>query len=153
MLCDGARLFNAAIAQRVSAAELSVPCDTVSFCLSKGLGAPVGSLLCGNLSTIKRAHQLRKMLGGGMRQTGIIAGAGIYALEHHVERLAEDHVKAANFRAALTELGYSLPMPSPTNIVYVNVDDGQAVVDALAAAGVLVIALQKKMLRVVFHWI
>lgn len=92
---DGARLFNAAVASGHSAAELAAPFDTVSICLSKGLGAPVGSVLCGSAAFIGEARRWRKMLGGGMRQAGIIAAAGIYVLEHNVERLAEDHATAA----------------------------------------------------------
>ena len=149
--CDGARIFNAAVAQNVDAAALCAPCDTVSFCLSKGLGAPVGSLLAGNASTIKRAHQLRKMLGGGMRQAGVIAAAGLYALEHHVEGLREDHAKAAHFRDALAKMGFTFPLPSPTNIVYVDVDNAQATVQTLAANGVQIIDLHPKAVRVVFH--
>jgi threonine aldolase len=149
--CDGARLFNAAIAQEVSAAALCAGCDTVSFCLSKGLGAPVGSLLAGDRATIRRAHQLRKMLGGGMRQAGVLAAAGLYALEHHVEPLREDHAKAARFRSALEAVGCPFPVPSPTNIVYISVDDAPAVVRGMAAAGVLIMDLHPKAVRVVFH--
>lgn len=91
---DGARIFNAALAEGVEPRELAKGCDSVSFCLSKGLGAPVGSLICGSSKFIKRAHRMRKQLGGGMRQAGIIAAGGIYALENMVGRLAEDHAMA-----------------------------------------------------------
>jgi threonine aldolase len=88
---DGARLFNAAVAAGVSPAAWGEHSDTVSICLSKGLGAPVGSLLCGSREMIRRAHRYRKMLGGGMRQAGVIAAGGLYALDHHIEGLADDH--------------------------------------------------------------
>ncbi|MDE2431030.1 MAG: low-specificity L-threonine aldolase, partial [Burkholderiales bacterium] len=91
---DGARLFNAAIKSGVAASALAENFDSVSVCLSKGLGAPVGSVLCASAPLIAKARRLRKMLGGGMRQAGIIAAAGIYALQHHVERLADDHANA-----------------------------------------------------------
>src|SRR5512139_2042145 len=94
MHLDGARLFNAVTATGVPAATWAEPFDTVSFCLSKGLGAPAGSLVCASAEIIDRVHRFRKMLGGGMRQAGILAAAGLYALTHHVERLAEDHVNA-----------------------------------------------------------
>jgi threonine aldolase len=92
---DGARIFNAAADQRVSAKDLVAAADSVTFCLSKGLGAPVGSVLCGSKEFIVKAHRMRKQLGGGMRQAGIIAAAGIYALENNVERLYEDHARAS----------------------------------------------------------
>ncbi|MFH0963588.1 MAG: GntG family PLP-dependent aldolase [Planctomycetota bacterium] len=91
---DGARLLNAALAGGYSAAQASERCDTVTLCLSKGLGAPIGSIIAGSREDMKRARRIRKLLGGGMRQVGIIATAGIYALEHNVERLAEDHANA-----------------------------------------------------------
>jgi threonine aldolase len=98
---DGARVFNAAVKLNVPVREIARHFDSVSFCLSKGLGAPVGSLLCGSKAFIKEAHHWRKMLGGGMRQVGLLAAAGRYALEHHVARLAEDHRNAARLAAAL----------------------------------------------------
>src|SRR5690606_29989950 len=91
---DGARAFNAVVQLGVGIAEFVAPFDTVSICLSKGLGAPVGSLLVGRADLIDKARRNRKMLGGGMRQVGILAAAGLYALEHNVERLAEDHSRA-----------------------------------------------------------
>lgn len=95
MHLDGARVFNAAVKLGVPVTDITRHADTVSFCLSKGLGAPVGSVLCGPGELIGKAHRWRKVLGGGMRQAGIVAAAGIYALEHHVDRLAEDHDNAA----------------------------------------------------------
>jgi threonine aldolase len=99
---DGARLFNAVVATAVEAAELVAPCDSISVCLSKGLAAPVGSLLVGSKELIDRARRIRKMLGGGMRQAGVLAAAGLHALEHHVDRLREDHERASIVAAALS---------------------------------------------------
>lgn len=101
---DGARIFNAAIRLQVPVTDISRYFDSVSICLSKGLGAPVGSLLCANGEFIKKARRWRKVLGGGMRQAGIIAAAGIYALEKHIDRLQEDHEKAALLDAGLREI-------------------------------------------------
>ena len=149
--CDGARLFNAAVALGVEARELVAPCDTVSFCLSKGLGAPVGSLLVGGRKTIKRGRKLRKMLGGGMRQAGILAAAGLYALEHHVADLAEDHRRARVFRESLEGAGVSFSMPSPTNMVYIHAPDPLAATAALHDAGVQVLPHDAHEIRAVFH--
>ena len=149
--CDGARIFNAAIASNIEARYLAAPCDTVCFCLSKGLGAPVGSLLCGDRETIHRAHRFRKMLGGGMRQAGILAAAGLFALEHHLEDLAEDHRRAARFRWELEAAGLRFPLPSPTNIVYLEVTASESVVQRLAVYGVHVSPPRGTWLRVVFH--
>jgi len=149
--CDGARLFNAAAATGASAAELARPCDTVSFCLSKGLGAPVGSLLLGTRETIHRAHRARKLLGGGMRQAGIIAAAGLYALRHHLDDLHEDHRRAREFRAALEAEGMQFTLPSPTNILYLRTPDAQAFTTALAEHGVRVMPVDRQRVRIVFH--
>jgi len=102
---DGARLMNAAVAQGRRPADMVAKIDTVSLCLSKGLGAPVGSVLSGPKDHIARARRLRKMLGGGMRQAGVIAAAGLHALEHHVDRLAEDHANARRLAEGLAEIG------------------------------------------------
>ncbi|MGN6668991.1 MAG: low-specificity L-threonine aldolase [Trinickia sp.] len=119
---DGARLFNAAVALGVQAATLAQPFDTVSVCLSKGLGAPVGSVLVGSAAAIARARRLRKMLGGGMRQAGILAAAGLFALEHNIERLAQDHANARALAQGLAKLpGLTVTQPD-TNIVFVDVD-------------------------------
>jgi len=99
---DGARVCNAAVKLGVDVSRIAAPFDTISVCLSKGLGAPVGSVLCGPQALMKQARRWRKMLGGGMRQAGIIAAAGIYALEHNIERLAEDHANAALLAAELS---------------------------------------------------
>lgn len=118
---DGARLFNAAAMLSVSAASLASPFDSVSVCLSKGLGAPVGSVLIGSAPFIAKARRLRKMLGGGMRQAGIIAAAGLYALEHNVERLVDDHANAKLLAIGLSQYsGLTVSMPD-TNMVFVNV--------------------------------
>lgn len=117
---DGARLFNAAVALGVEARELVRGFDSVSVCLSKGLGAPVGSVLLGRREFIAAARRPRKMLGGGMRQAGILAAAGLYALEHHVARLAEDHENAARLAAGLRALG-GLQVQCATNMVFVAV--------------------------------
>lgn len=140
---DGARLFNAAIARGIKPAELTRSVDSVMVCLSKGLGAPVGSLLAGSRLFIASAKRMRKMVGGGMRQAGILAAAGIYALEHHIERLAEDHENARRLAegiAAIPGLRCSVdgePIElTETNIVYFTVD-GAAVGDPSLDAAVL----------------
>lgn len=122
---DGARLFNAAVALGVPARELTAPADSVTFCLSKALCAPVGSVLTGSREFIKRAHRLRKILGGGMRQAGVIAAAGIVALESMVDRLADDHRRAKTLAAGLREIpGLVLDPGSPhTNMIFCNLAD------------------------------
>ncbi len=117
---DGARFFNASVAAGVSAAELASPFDSVSVCLSKGLGAPVGSLLVGAEAFIREARRWRKMVGGGMRQAGIIAAAGRYALEHHVDRLVEDHEHAAAVAAAIAGVFGAEAVSQATNMVHLN---------------------------------
>ncbi len=114
---DGARIFNAEVALGVPAATLAAPADTVCFCLSKGLSAPVGSLLCGSKETIERARKLRKMVGGGMRQAGIIAAAGVVALEKTVSRLAEDHAHAKRLADGIAAIKGMSVEPVVTNIV------------------------------------
>ncbi|MCR4510557.1 low-specificity L-threonine aldolase [Pseudomonas sp. 32.2.56] len=119
---DGARLYNAAVKLGVPARDITQYFDSVSVCLSKGLGAPVGSVLCGSAELIGRARRLRKMVGGGMRQAGLLAAAGLYALQHQVSRLAEDHANAERLAAGLRELGYTVE-PVQTNMVYVQVGE------------------------------
>jgi len=121
---DGARICNAAIASQTSPATLAGPFDTVSLCLSKGLGAPIGSLLAGPKDLIARARRMRRMLGGMMRQVGILAAAGLYALDHHVERLADDHRRAAALGSALAALPGVVIEEPQTNIVAFDLDDG-----------------------------
>ncbi|MEG5266349.1 low-specificity L-threonine aldolase [Pseudomonas sp. JDS28PS106] len=122
MHLDGARVFNAAVALGVEVREITRHFDSVSICLSKGLGAPVGSVLCGSAALIGKARRLRKMVGGGMRQAGGLAAAGLYALEHNVQRLTEDHANAVFLARGLTELGYSVE-PVQTNMVYVDMGE------------------------------
>ena len=116
---DGARLFNAAVELGVDVRELTRHCDSVSLCLSKGLGAPVGSVLCGAEEFVARARRWRKMLGGGMRQAGVLAAAGSHALTHHVERLADDHRRARALADALRALGWNA-VRHATNMVFVD---------------------------------
>ncbi len=120
---DGARVFNAAVSQQVSLSAITRHYDSVSFCLSKGLGAPAGSILAGTRAFIDRAHRWRKMAGGGMRQAGILAAAGIHALEHHVERLADDHRRALQLAEGLASIpGLAVdPAAVATNMLFVSV--------------------------------
>ena len=135
---DGARVFNAAIAGNVDVAEIARPFDTVSVCLSKGLGAPIGSVLVGNKELIARARRLRKAVGGGLRQVGILAAAGLFALEHTVERRAEDHANARRLAEGLSRLP-GLSVEAATNIVWVNVSErAKAFADRLAAEGIAI---------------
>jgi threonine aldolase len=125
---DGARLFNAAVKQRVDALDIARPFDTVSVCLSKGLGAPVGSVLCGSAAHIAKARRWRKVLGGGMRQAGVLAAAGIHALQSNVERLAQDHDNArllADLLAQIDGVGVD-PATVQTNMVFASVDPQRA---------------------------
>lgn len=129
---DGARLFNAVVKLGVEAGDITQHFDSVSVCLSKGLGAPVGSVLCGSEALIAKARRLRKMVGGGMRQAGVLAAAGLYALDHQVERLVEDHANADCLAAGLRELGYSVE-PVQTNMVYVQVGERAGELKAFCA--------------------
>jgi threonine aldolase len=150
--CDGARIFNAVIATGTAVGEYARFADTVSFCFSKGLGCPVGSVLCGEAATIDRAHRFRKMLGGGMRQAGILAAAALYALDHHVDRLAEDHARCRRFRDALEgTAGLAFRLPNPTNMVFVDVPDAGAFAGRLADRGVKVLPVSPTRIRAVFH--
>lgn len=159
---DGARLFNAAVAQAaalgtnagVEARRIAQCFDSVSVCFSKGLGAPVGSVLCGSREFIARAHRLRKMAGGGMRQAGLLAAAASYALEHHVDRLADDHALARRLAQGLAGLeGVQVETPQ-TNLVFVDLVGGAraksaGLVPYLAAQGILASGLYR--LRFVTH--
>jgi threonine aldolase len=131
---DGARLFNAAVALKRDAREFVQAVDSVTFCVSKGLSAPVGSLVCGSAAFVDRARRLRKMIGGGMRQAGIIAAAGIVALERMVNRLADDHVNARTLAEAVAKLpGLRVDLATvQTNIVVIRVDRGDAARSAAA---------------------
>ncbi|MFN8895171.1 MAG: low-specificity L-threonine aldolase [Betaproteobacteria bacterium] len=148
---DGARLFNAAVASGRPVAEQAAPFDSVSVSFSKGLGTPAGSALVGSRELVARAHRVRKMLGGGMRQAGVLAAAALHALDHHVERLAEDHANARLLAEGLQGLdGVSVATPQ-TNIVFVDVVPAKAagLVERLKAAGVLCTGLYR--LRFVTH--
>ena len=123
MHLDGARIFNAAIAGGVPVTALTSAFDSVSVCLSKGLGAPAGSVLCGNAEFVRSARRTRKMLGGGMRQAGILAAAGIHALNHHVDRLADDHRRATRLTDALSGLNtFAGRVRCATNMMFVELD-------------------------------
>jgi threonine aldolase len=124
---DGARVFNAAVHQGVPVTEISRHFDSVSVCLSKGLGAPVGSVLCGSKELIARARRWRKMVGGGMRQAGMLAAAGIHALERNVERLAQDHENARALAEGLSRIDAVQVAPAQTNMVYMTVEPQRAV--------------------------
>jgi threonine aldolase len=151
---DGARLWNAAVASGCAVNELAAPFDTVSVCFSKGLGAPVGSALSGSREAIGRARRFRKMLGGGMRQAGILAAGALYALEHQRERLKEDHANARLLAVGLAQAGFLLdPATIETNVVIARLENGHAEqLAALAAdSSVLVGALDARTLRFVTH--
>ena len=120
---DGARLWNAAVALGVPPGAVAGPFDSVSVCLSKGLGTPMGSLLAGPADLIDEAHKWRKMLGGGLRQAGIVAAAGLYALEHHIDRLADDHANAARLADGLAAIDGVKIDSCATNMVFVRLDD------------------------------
>jgi threonine aldolase len=148
--CDGARLFNAAVALDCPAATLVERCDTVSVCFSKGLGAPVGSALAGDDGTLEEARRWRKRLGGGMRQAGIIAAAALHALEHNVDRLAEDHAHARLLVDLLSDCpGVRVVRPAvPTNIVMLETGaPADEVAERAAAQGVLTTVMDRHLLR------
>ena len=151
---DGARIFNAAVALGVPAAQLAAEVDSVTFCLSKGLAAPVGSLVCGSADFVAHARKARKMLGGGMRQVGVIAAAGIVALETMIDRLAEDHKHARLLAEGLAQVpGVRIDATSvQTNIVVLNVDDGAAFQRRLQELGVLTTAFGLSRVRMVTHY-
>lgn len=149
---DGARLWNAHVASGIALAELCAPADTVSVCFSKGLGAPVGSCLAGDRQTIARAHRLRKRLGGGMRQAGLLAAACLYGLEHHLDRLAEDHTHARRLAAGLTNPLLSVNHPVETNIVLVDVappGTAERLLAHLSDRGVLALSLGPGRVRMI----
>lgn len=154
---DGARIFNAAVALGVEARELTRYTDTISFCLSKGLSAPVGSLLCGPSEFISEARRQRKMVGGGMRQAGVLAAAGIVALETMIDRLADDHANAKYMAENLADIpGIDLdPARVKTNIVFFDLQDGLTaddLADRVARDGVLIMSSAEKRVRVVTHY-
>jgi threonine aldolase len=156
---DGARIFNASVALHTPAKELTTFADSVTFCLSKGLAAPVGSVLCGDHEFIEKARRLRKMLGGGMRQAGIVAAAGIVALNTMVDRLAEDHARAytlAERLSTLPEIEFEMGMPQ-TNMVFPSLRKDLPLTAAELSArlkekGVLAGTVGPKRLRMVMHY-
>jgi threonine aldolase len=148
---DGARLFNAVVAAGIAAAQWAQPFDTVSFCLSKGLGAPVGSVVCASAPLIHRIHRLRKMFGGGMRQAGILAAAGIYALEHHIERLADDHRNARRLAVGLEELGLDVDPAPETNMVMFRVGEPARFHRAILRRQLLINPIDAHRFRAVLH--
>ena len=152
---DGARLFNAAVASGTDPARMVRDFDTISICLSKGLGAPVGSILVGSKADLTEAHRWRKMFGGGMRQAGVIASAGIYALENNIERLSEDHKRAKKFAEALDTIShFSVNVENvQSNIVFIGVEKGSTkrIMEKLSKHGVDVLDTDESTIRVVFH--
>jgi threonine aldolase len=156
---DGARIFNAAVAQGINVRSLTEPVDSVTFCLSKGLCAPVGSILCGSNELIRKAHRVRKMLGGGMRQVGILAAAGIIALETMTARLLEDHQRAKKLAQGLKKIpGIILDSDIPaTNMVFLSLaedvkEDATEFARILKHKGVLVDLTGKRSFRLVLHY-
>ncbi len=155
---DGARIFNAAIALGVDVKLLARDADSVTFCLSKGLAAPVGSVIVGSRTFIAEARRMRKVVGGGMRQVGVLAAAGIVALEQMVDRLAEDHANARTLVDGLAGVPGIAVEPSPcrTNIVYMRVThpqmDARQLQERLGAQGVLMLALGPRLIRAVTHY-
>lgn len=154
---DGARLFNAVVSTGVAAADYARSFDSVSFCLSKGLGAPVGSVVVSDAARVQTLRRLRKVFGGGMRQVGILAAAGVYALEHHIARLAEDHVNAHYLATLLEDIpGVVVDVKAvETNMVMFQVPHSSKTTDMLLAdcreAGVLLNAMGDRAFRVVTH--
>jgi threonine aldolase len=152
---DGARLFNAMVATGTRPEDYGAIFDSISICLSKGLGAPVGSLLLGNSDFIRQARRVRKAFGGGMRQAGYLAAAGIYALDHHVDRLAEDHERARHLANVLAELPYvDTILPVETNILIFTLKDGLSEKDFVAALrqeDILASATGPQTVRLVTH--
>jgi threonine aldolase len=153
---DGARLWNALVAKGEKPAEYGEIFDTISVCLSKGLGCPVGSVLVGNKEFMDKALRIRKVLGGGMRQAGYLAAAGIYALDHHLDRLREDHLKATELGSVLTDLPYVKQVePIETNIIIFELDEtkcsGEKFLDALRKKKIQIIGMGQGKLRMVTH--
>lgn len=151
---DGARIFNASIATGVDVARMCRDYDSVSICLSKGLGAPVGSVLVGSQDFINKAHRWRKMFGGGWRQAGILAAAGLYTLDNHIERLAEDHQRATKVAKAINAMdNFSVDLDAvQSNLVYVNCNmPASELVTSLAEHGIDLFDLPYNRVRVAMH--
>jgi threonine aldolase len=155
MHLDGARLMNSVIASGLDPSAFGDHFDSVSICFSKGLGAPVGSVLVGDAECIDKAHRFRKAFGGGMRQIGILAAAGLYALDHHIERLADDHRRAKTLAETCLELGYleNDIAWTQTNIVLLAFPDGNTIEMELKfkQAGLLVSVINDYQMRLVTH--
>ena len=153
---DGARMFNAVVASGSDPARLASGYDSISICLSKGLGAPVGSVLLGSEEFISSAHRWRKLFGGGMRQAGVLAAAGLFALENNIERLADDHARALRLAEAVSALdGFSVDLDGvQTNMAYIGIEDGrspQEIIDRLASHDVHLLSVDEHTLRAVTH--
>ncbi|MCI5055145.1 MAG: beta-eliminating lyase-related protein [Flavobacteriales bacterium] len=152
---DGARLFNAIVASSYNADHLSGLFDSISICLSKGLGAPIGSVLVGSNAFIKKARRIRKVFGGGMRQAGYLAAAGLFALEHNIERLEQDHKRAQILGDHLNNLNFvSLVFPVETNIVLVKTSENfqaQDIVSRLERSKIKIVSMGKHLIRFVTH--
>lgn len=152
---DGARIFNALVESNYSSKDIGEQFDTISICLSKGLGAPVGSLLLGSNQDIKKARRIRKLFGGGMRQAGYLAAAGIYALENNIERLQEDHARAKQLGEALNRLNYvKTVLPVDTNIVVFEVVErinSNTIIEKLALKNLKVVPFGPQQIRLVTH--
>ena len=152
---DGARIFNALAATGDTPKEFGVLFDSISVCLSKGLGAPVGSVLLGDREFIKRARRVRKVFGGGMRQAGFLAAAGLYALDHHIDRLKQDHQRAKNLEAALRKKAFTgVIMPVETNIIIFEVlppFQAATIAEAFRKEDILVMAISESQIRMVLH--
>ncbi len=152
---DGARLFNATVASNTDPARMVRDFDSVSICLSKGLGAPIGSVLVGSKKDLAQAHRWRKMFGGGMRQAGMMAAAGIYALENNIDRLREDHRRARKFAEALVEMpNFSVNLDTvQSNIVYIGVGKGRSkqMIEKLAKQDINILDTDDSTIRAVFH--
>lgn len=149
---DGARLYNALVESEETPAQFGKVFDTISICLSKGLGAPIGSILLGSKTSIKKARRVRKVFGGGMRQAGYLAAAGLFALDNNVERLKEDHQRAKDLGDALQKVSFvSKVMPVDTNIVIFSVDDTPKRLRQLEEHGVLAVPFGGDQIRFVTH--
>ena len=152
---DGARLFNASVASNTDPARMVRDFDSISICLSKGLGAPIGSVLVGSKEDLAQAHRWRKMFGGGMRQAGMMAAAGIYALENNIDRLREDHRRARKFAEALVEMpNFSVNLDTvQSNIVYIGVGKGRSkqMIEKLAKQEIDILDTDDSTIRAVFH--
>ncbi len=148
---DGARLWNAAVALQAAPADVAAPFDTVSVCLSKGLGAPVGSVLVGRQDLVDDARRWRKMLGGGMRQAGIIAAAGIYALDNNIDRMADDHARAARLAEGLGAIDGVSVTGRSTNMVFADLGSNAETMAEQAAKSDILIALSGTTTRLVTH--